>query len=84
MVYGCKYTLPKIFRDYFVFNIDIHSFNTRFTNNLYLVRVSTTYGQQAIKFKYPTLWNSLPLSIRNLALIEFKCKLKDYLLADVN
>jgi len=32
----------------------------------------------------PSLWNSLPLSIRNLALIEFKCKLKDYLLADVN
>jgi len=52
--------------------------------HLLIVRVSTTYGQRSIKFKCPSLWNSLSLSVRNLALSEFKCKLKDYLLADVN
>ena len=82
--YECKYTLRHIFHQYFVYNVDIHSYNTRFTSNLHLIRINTTYDQRSIKFKCPTVRNSLPSSLRNLTLNKFKSGLKEFLLADLN
>jgi len=70
--YQCKHTLPEIFKNYFAFNVDIHSYNTRFTNNLHLFKINTAHGLRSIKFKSPVLWNNLPQSIRNLSINEFK------------
>lgn len=43
-----------------------------------------TVGERAFSFRAPTLWNSLPLDIRQACLIEvFKIKLKTHLFTTV-
>jgi len=73
------YSIPEIFKNFFTFNVDIHSYNTRFTNNLHLFKINTAYGRRSIKFKCPVLWNNLTQSIRNLYIKQFKSKLTEFL-----
>ena len=68
----------------FDFNIkyisDMHSYNTRNKQNLYLQKVNRNYGKHTFTYRGATDWNMLPTDVRNATdLRTFKLKLKKLL-----
>ena len=63
----------------------LHNVNTR-NNNLAVPKFQyLTKTQQSVKFKGPTFWNTLPVSLRNeKSLLVFKNKLKMYYISQYN
>ena len=51
---GC---LPKLFNNYYIRNVDIHSHVTRQQNKLHTHKCRTSAAQKAIKCYGVTLWN---------------------------
>ena len=70
-------SLPVLFRDFFIFNREIHDINTRQACQMHLIRVGSKFGQRFLKFSGPKLWNSIPLNIKtSKGIYTFKKKLK--------
>lgn len=66
-------------------NSDIHSHNTRYANNYHIDFTRTNLGKFSILIKAIHLFNNLPTYIKDsLSIIEFKKKIKIYLLSIQN
>lgn len=76
--------LPNIFKNYFHYARDVHSYNTRYAskNNLYKPRVRTNIGKHAIPFMAIDYWQQLPDSLKKLNTFSFSIKIKHYLLTE--
>ena len=59
-----KDKLPEIFNNYFIFNNEIHNYNTRSASSIHLPRVDTSYGQKSVSYAGVNLWNNLPEDLK--------------------
>ena len=81
-VFMYKYStdqLPSIFKDYFTKRSDVHAYQTRSINNLYLTR-NKSFLDNAVRTTGPILWNNIDNGLKNFKTIkyfrkEFKGKL---------
>jgi len=76
--------LPNHFDDYFIQISSIHSYSTRLTtsNNLFLLRVTSSSGKYSLTFVGQKVYFSIPDGIKSLAAtFTFKWKLKKHLFA---
>ena len=62
-VYSC-HELPEIYQNYFIYNSEIHSHETRKSSALHLIQTNSNLGQRNIKFMGSQLWNKAPISIK--------------------
>ena len=79
--------LPQYFhiKNYFTNWNELHNYNTRNSNSIYLPYASTNYRMFTIKYFGPRIWNTIPNNIANEdKLTRFKNKLKIYLLSIQN
>jgi len=75
-----KDKLPEIFNNCFMFNNEIHNYNTHSASNIHLPRVDTSYGQRSICYVGVSLWNGLPDDLKTITSFStFKTYLKFYL-----
>ena len=58
--------LPPIFCEYFTYNSQVHSYNTRQCEGLHVSSVSIAHGQKSLKCLGTKLWNNLPNSIKSI------------------
>jgi len=75
--------LPEIFvaDKFFIFNEEIHDYNTRNKSNMHIYYSKNSAGLRTIRHKAAVLWNELPVSLQEInSLSVFKNKLKQYLL----
>jgi hypothetical protein len=63
-----KNCLPIIFHNYYSFNSNIHGHCTRRNNDLVLFRSHSAIGQKCTEYIACKIWNSLPLSLKSIAL----------------
>ena len=56
--------LPEIYRSYFTFNSEIHSYNTRTSSNLHIQQFNSNLGYGNIKILGSNLWNKLTKTIK--------------------
>ena len=59
---------PANFNNYFQFASSVHQYSTRqvSNNNIYIKSVnSTQYGLRSVQITGPSLWNSLPVNLKN-------------------
>ena len=69
--------LPEIFENLFIDNKHFYKYNTRQSNNIHLTKANGKYGDMKIAHQGATIWNSLPLKIRNLKTVRnFSRKVK--------
>ena len=77
-------TSPGCFHDVFLFTSSVHQYATRQASQGYLFmsrKNSLQYGLKSIRYLGVTLWNALPVELRNApSKTSFKVKLKIYLL----
>ena len=75
-------SIPDVFSDILTPVNHVHSYNTRFANNLnfFRPRVSTNMGKSTYRFSSPKIWESIPLRIKSLPYNTFKNEYKCYLL----
>jgi len=59
--------LPQIFQNYLTFNQDIHAYNTRHKNDIFVHPIKSRFGSKTFKFRSHQPWNSLPESIKETA-----------------
>jgi len=72
--------LPPAFANYFMFNRNVHSYNTRKNHDLHLQNLQTTVGKKIIKFKASQLLNQLPNEVKEIKSESlFKSRIKVYL-----
>ena len=55
----CPYTLSLIFQTYFVYNDEIHNYNTRIASKLHVTQVRTTTRKMTLRQSGTLFWNSL-------------------------
>jgi len=55
--------LPEVFNQYFTYNRDIHSHNTRTNASFHVMQCKTSVGQRSLKVLGCGIWNKLPKSI---------------------
>ena len=80
-----KEQLPCIFHEMFKVNAQVHTHNTRGSQNFHLPSVKTTLSQKSISYSGPLLWNQLPKDIGKCSsLHSFKSKLKTFLILNPN
>ena len=80
-----KEQLPCIFHEMFKVNAQVHTHNTRGSQNFHLPSFKTTMSQKSISYSGPMLWNQLPKDIGKCSsLHSFKSKLKTYLILNPN
>jgi len=72
--------LPPAFSAYFDENKLIHQYNTWQKDDFHTCTIQSEIRKRSIKFKDSTLWNNLPIDIKEIQSSFFKFKLKDYLL----
>ena len=73
--------LPENFKDYFKYVSTIHTHNTRTASNmcLYPIRARTNFQKNTLKYKGVEVWNSIPISIKQLPSVKsFSDQLKLY------
>jgi len=85
-------TLPSVYifsllnfvnknRNYFVFNNDVHEFNTHFNHNLHLPTANLSLVQRGVLFSGSKIYNRLPSNIKLFKDPKrFKSALKTYLI----
>ena len=61
-----KGSLPDAFSNYFSSNNTIHKHYTRFSEKFHMKFTRTNYGRFSIKYKGPTIWNTLPDVLKNI------------------
>jgi len=69
-------------KDIFTFNMELHKINTRHKLDLHVPSVNLTKVQKRVYYSGVTLYNSLPLDIKEVAhnTLKFKHVLKKFLL----
>ena len=73
--------LPEAFRDMFVFNSNVHSYNTRQSSHFHLHKITSSLVTKSVSHHGALLWNSLNNDIKSVkTLTAFKRKLKNVLL----
>ena len=81
MYKSSKKLLPSIFDDYFTNISTIHNYDTRVSAGLYVPFAHYNIRQRSLRVRGPSLWNELPILLRNANSINiFKSKLKKYLI----
>ena len=76
-----KGLLPYAFSEIFLLPNQIHHYNTRNSNSIYLFSCRTNIRQFVIRFQGPKLFNSFSTEIQNAdSFTQFKTKLKTFLL----
>jgi hypothetical protein len=58
-------TLPETYSEYFIANANIHNYNTRCKHDIHLNNCRLSYGHRCIKSKAASLWNALPVELKN-------------------
>ena len=77
-------SLPSSFSNFFQFNSQFHSYNTRQADHLHLPFFKTKYGQHSIKYRGVQIWNTKVHIIKSSASLEIlKRKLSAHLINDV-
>lgn len=74
---------PDYLTDMFTYQRDINAYNTRLatTNELFVPKVNKSLYSQSLYVNGPTIWNSLPPSVRaSTTLRSFKCNVKKFLM----
>ena len=75
-------SLPSVFRNLFVTNSDIHSYNTRFSHNF---NVQLSQCKSSINVFGPSFWCKLPSNARDCPnYSEFSKICKDVLVKEIN
>ena len=73
---------PLYFKQELPRNTDIHSHNTRNSQNLHTYNTTSELRKQLLNVKIPQCWNSLPQNLRNITnLKHIDIKLKDHYLS---
>ena len=72
-----KGLLPKLFSDYFQYASNVHKYNTRYASkqNLYVKKVRTNTGKQTIGYAACTVWDKIPLTLKELNTYQFQKQL---------
>ena len=66
--------------NFFVQNESIHSYGTRSATKIHIEFKRTNYAKFSLKYKGATMWNSLPVDIKNIdSFNRFKKGLKLYI-----
>ena len=83
-VYNCVNGQPvEVFQDYFTLQTHLHF--TRQTGHLRRGRINTEYGRSTTQYTGASLWNKLPITLRNAtSLNSYKQKLKTFILENPN
>ena len=77
-----KNLLPSYFNSMFMCNWQIHSYNTRTSDNFHLYNPRTTLSSRSIRHRGPDTWHSLTIEVKQCSLLSsFKKKLKNQLIA---
>ena len=79
-----KGLLPKLFSNYFQYASNVHKYNTRYASkqNLYVKKVRTNTGKQTIGYAACTIWDKIPITLKELNTYQFQKQLKPYLLSE--
>ena len=84
-IFMYKYTnnlLPDRFHNYFYYNRDIHTHNTRSQDNIRQPKVKTKIAESFVTNMGPKLWNSLDENTKKIATIaSFKKQLLNLIIA---
>jgi hypothetical protein len=76
--------LPEIYQNYFTFNDQIHSHNTRASRSLHIAHFDSNWGRRSIKVLGSQLWNNVPKSTRCLKnFTKFKKAIKQMLIKNI-
>lgn len=71
--------LPEYMFNKIKFVRDIHQYNTRSVNDIYVMRAKKTSTQNSLFYKGLVLYNSLPMSLKSIVTIKaFKRELSEY------
>ena len=66
---------PEVFIDMFVYNSNVHQYNTRQSHLLHIPTVRSNLGKRNLRYEGPVIWNELQSSINiNCSLYSFKIK----------
>jgi hypothetical protein len=69
-------TLPEAYSEYFIANTNIHNYNARCKDDIHLNSCKLSYGHRCIKSKAASLWNAVPVELKNnMSVNMFKKKL---------
>jgi len=52
-------------------NRTFHNYDTRDINDIHIFRVNSRLNQKCIKFKAATLWNKLPVKIKQTKIYKY-------------
>ena len=75
-----KTTLPQFLRNYFTFNSDIHSYNTRGAGGIHIIQARTNLRKFSFRYSGPHLWNSLAQYLtKTESIYQFRAKYIHYL-----
>ena len=78
-------SLPAIYLEYFVFNKDVHSYNTRESSSLHSQSTNKSLGARNLKSLGVKIWNNIPKSIRFINNFPvFKRKIKQIYLSNIS
>ena len=67
----------EVFIDMFVYNSNVHQYNTRQSHLLHIPAVRSNLGKRNLRYEGPVIWNELQSSINiNCSLYSFKRQLK--------
>ena len=56
--------LPEYFLNYFRFNENMHSHDTRSASNIFIEFRRTNYGKFSLKYRGAHIWNNLPNTLK--------------------
>ena len=59
-------SLPAYFKNFFVNNEFIHSYNTRSASKIHTEFKRTNYGRFSLRYMGAIMWNSLPIGIKSI------------------
>ena len=74
-------SLPSAYSNYFTINNSVHHHHTRSSNDFHQESSQTSFGMRSLRNMGPTLWNSLPITLKAERNYNFfENKLRDYLI----
>ena len=75
--------VPKTFNEFYHFRSSVHGYDTRRCDDLIVDIQNSVRSGFTLKYHGPSVWNSLPMSVREVEpLPQFKKRLKEYLLGN--
>ena len=74
-------TLPASFLNFYLLNVNVHSYLTRHAHDYHLNNPKLSLALRSIRHHGPDIWNNLPNHIKiRTSLYSFKANMKTYLL----